>query len=219
MRHAEAEGNKTRVFQGWTDGSITDVGHVQAGFMAEKIKSFKIDVLFSSSLKRAIQTAEYISKVKSLPVLTREGLKEIYGGEWEGVPWEELPKRWPCEYYTWENEPLEHKMPMGESMSDFQKRIVDEIKNIANENIGKNICLVFHGTAIRVFMSYVNSNGLLGYNNITWYDNTSITTLEYENDIFTTLSEGDCSHLSMNLKTLGNQEWWIEKQKNTQIKE
>lgn len=186
--------------------------------MAEKLKSSKIDVLYSSNLKRAMQTAEYISKIKSLSIITTEKLKEINGGQWEGVPWEELPKRWPHEYYTWENKPLEHKMPMGESMVDFQNRIVDEIKIIAKENTGKNVCVVFHGTAIRAFMSYVNSNGLIGYTDITWYDNTSITTVEYENDKFITLAEGDCSHLSTNLKTIQNQEWWIEKQKK-QIKE
>ena len=84
VRHAEAEGNYLRIFHGWTDSGITDKGHVQAKKAAERLKDIPIDVLYSSSLKRTIQTAQYIADIKGLPIIRTDKLKEINGGDWEG---------------------------------------------------------------------------------------------------------------------------------------
>ena len=50
VRHAEAEGNKTRRFHGWTDSNLTERGHLQAQRVADRLKDVKIDVIYSSSL-------------------------------------------------------------------------------------------------------------------------------------------------------------------------
>ena len=65
VRHAEAEGNLNRIFHGWTDADITEKGHIQAKLAAESLKNRKIDVIYSSSMKRTIKTAEYIAKLKT----------------------------------------------------------------------------------------------------------------------------------------------------------
>ena len=49
VRHAEAEGNLYRIFHGWTDGSITERGHLQAKLVAERLKDTPIDVIFQQS--------------------------------------------------------------------------------------------------------------------------------------------------------------------------
>jgi len=67
VRHAEAEGNLNRVFHGWTDSSITERGHLQAQRVAQRLKDVDIDVIYSSSLKRTLQTAQYIADVKTFP--------------------------------------------------------------------------------------------------------------------------------------------------------
>jgi probable phosphoglycerate mutase len=212
VRHAEAEGNIKRLFHGWTDGHITDVGHKQAELLAKNIADYKIDVLYSSTLTRAIQTAEYISKTTDLPIIKKENLKEINGGDWEGVPWEDLPKFWPEDYRNWEDKPFLHKMPNGESMQEFLKRLVTELMKIISENQGANICVVTHGTAIRVLMSYFYFKNLSRSDEIPWYDNTSITIVEYKDNDFEIILEGDTKHLTDNLKTIESQEWWQNKQ-------
>lgn len=144
VRHAEAEGNLYRIFHGWTDSSITEKGHIQAQRAAESLKDTQIDILYSSSLKRTIQTAQYIADMKKLPIIRTDKLKEINGGEWEGKRWAELPGIWPKEYDTWENAPHTHKMPNGECMEEFQQRLKDEVLHIISNNKGKNICIVTH---------------------------------------------------------------------------
>ena len=210
VRHAEAEGNLYRIFHGWTDSGITEKGHVQAKKAAERLKDVNIDVLYSSSLKRTIQTAQYIADIKGLPIIRTDKLKEINGGDWEGEKWEDLPNIWPEEYHTWENAPHIHKMPNGETMEEFQQRLINEVMFIIDNNKGKDICVVTHGTAIRALMCRFFHLNLEEMINIKWYDNTSISIIDYEEGKFKVILEGDASHLDLELSTIQNQEWWKE---------
>jgi broad specificity phosphatase PhoE len=210
VRHAEAEGNKNRVFHGWTDSEITEKGHIQAMHVAERLKDTHIDILYSSSLKRCVQTASYIASVKGLPIIKRDKLKEINGGMWENMPWAVLPEKWPEEYYLWDNRPHLLKMPDGESMVKFQHRIIDEFQYIIGKNKGKSICAVTHGTAIKTIMCHFYNCSLEEMINIPWYDNTAVTIIECENGTFNILTEGDTSHLSNDMKTIENQDWWVK---------
>jgi broad specificity phosphatase PhoE len=210
VRHAEAEGNIQREFHGWTDSKITEKGHIQAKKASERLKNVKIDIIYSSSMKRTIQTAEYIAKVKNLPIIRTDKLKEINGGDWEGKKWDELPFLWPDEYDTWENKPHDHQMPNGESMKEFQSRLLDEVMYIINRNEGKNICVVTHGTAIRSMLCAFRGCELEEMLNIQWYDNTSFTIIDYENGSFKVVLEGDASHLDNELSTIKNQKWWSD---------
>ena len=201
VRHAEAEGNVNRRFQGWTDGELTEKGHIQAQKVAKRLKDEKIDVIYSSSLKRTMQTADYISKIKNLPIIRTDKLKEINGGDWENVSFDELPTLWPHEHDTWENKPHMHKMPNGESMEEFLQRLIKEVEYIIKSNTGKNICIVTHGTAIRALMCYFLGCNLNKMLEVEWYDNTSITIIEYEDGKYSVITKGDASHLSNELST------------------
>ena len=203
-------GNKIRRFHGWTDSSITERGHLQAQRVAEKLKDMDIDVIYSSSLKRTLQTAGYISKVKGLPIIRTDKLKEINGGDWEDLPWNELQRRWPEAYETWDNSPHLHQMPNGESMEEFQTRLLDEVMHIIQQNKGKNICIVTHGTAIRALICYFRACTLDEMINVAWCDNTAVTIIDYEDGLFTTVTEGDATHLGSDLGTITSQDWWQE---------
>ena len=208
VRHAEAEGNYKRLFHGWSDGEITEKGHIQAAKAAERLKDIRMDVLYSSSLKRTIQTAGYISKLKNLPIIRTDKLKEINGGDWEGEPWDVLPKKWPQEYHTWENTPHLHSMPNGENMEEFQKRLIDEIMHIISMNKGRHVGIVTHGTAIKALLCYFEACELEAMFGIKWCDNTGITIVDYEDEKFNLIMEGDSSHLGDELSTVKNQDWW-----------
>ena len=211
VRHAEAEGNANRLFHGWTDSSITKKGHIQAMQVAERLKAMDMDLIYSSTLRRTMQTADYIAKAKGLPIMRTDKLKEINGGDWEDLPWSVLPEKWPDEYDLWENKPHIHQMPNGESMKEFQTRIIDEFWHIINNNKSKDICIVTHGTAIKSLMCFFYHYSLEEMVNFPWYDNTAITIIDYKDDKFNIVMEGDTSHLSKEMKTLENQEWWLEK--------
>lgn len=208
VRHAQAEGNMLREFHGWTDSEITDMGHKQAQRVAERLQEEPIDVLYSSSMKRTLQTAQYIADRKQLPIIRTDKLKEINGGDWEGTKFEQLSTLWPIEHDTWENKPHLHQMPNGESMEEFRERLLQEVDAIIAANRGKTICIVTHGTAIKALMCHFHVCPLEHMVNIPWYDNTSVTIIDHEDGHFKVIKEGDASHLGRELSTLQNQDWW-----------
>lgn len=210
VRHAEAEGNLNRLFHGWYDSRITDKGHKQAKAVADKLADLPIDVIYSSSLTRTLQTAQYIADMKQLPIIRTDKMKEINGGNWENKPWDAIPELFPNENYTWENEPHIHQMPNGENMEEFYNRLIKEVMHIIGQNRGKNICIVTHGTAIRAMLCRFYGKKLEHMKNIFWHDNTSVTIVDYydDKDEFDVIQEGDAEHLGFELSTIQNQEWW-----------
>ena len=92
IRHAEAEGNLYRRVHGWFDSLITPTGRSQIERLEERIRKelqtgLKYDAIYSSDLKRTMETAGAVSRAASLPVMPRRDLREINSGEWEDLPW------------------------------------------------------------------------------------------------------------------------------------
>ena len=210
VRHAEAQGNIERLFQGWTDGLLSEKGHRQAELLGDRLNLEEIDGIYVSALKRTQETASYIAKLKNLNMNIRDDLCEINGGEWENVPFDLLPSKWPKEYEAWNFKPDIHQMPGGESMKDVFDRIRTAILSIIEENKGKSICIVSHGTAIRTFMCYLLGVEFTDLVDIPWFENTAVTKFTFENGEVEVLLEGDISHLTKDMSTLYNQEWFEE---------
>lgn len=213
VRHGEAEGNLKRIFQGWTDSDLTPKGYQQAEKVAKRLKAEKIDIMYSSPLKRAFETARLIAEEQGIKdILIAEGLKEINGGDWENQEWDQLPVKWPEEYTTWETNPHLHCMPMGESMREAFDRTIDSTMNIIKGNQGKSICIVTHGTVLRTLMCYFLGKPFEHLVTVSWYDNTSISVVEFNNNAFKVFLEGDNSHLGEELSTFATQDWWKTKE-------
>ena len=116
IRHCEAEGNVKQIFQGRTDAPITENGRQQLELLALRLRNTKIDVLYSSPLVRAYETAVAVNQYHNLPILQEQGLMELDGGEWEGVPWTDLPEKFPEMAEIWWKTPHEFVSERGESM-------------------------------------------------------------------------------------------------------
>jgi probable phosphoglycerate mutase len=101
-------------------------------------------------------------------------------------------------------------MPNGETMEEFQVRLLEEIKYIIDNNKGKSICIVTHGTAIKALLCRFYGCTLEEMLRIPWHENTSVTVVDYENDKFNVVMEGDASHLGKEMSTIRNQDWWID---------
>lgn len=208
VRHGEARGNVERNFHGWFDSDLTENGRAQIARLPAYFKEIKIDAAYASDLKRTRETAEIVAKEKGLPVNERRGLREIHGGEWEDVPWDDLPEKFPESYGHWLERPHLCRMPGGESMVDFQTRIYETVLQIAAENEGKNVLIATHGTAIKVLLCRVKNVPLSEMPGEPWCDNASVTVLECAEDgTITVKVDGDNSHLQ-DISTLAKQYWW-----------
>ncbi len=91
IRHAQTEYNSDRVVNGQSDNEgINDIGEQEAYTVADKLQPQDYDIIFSSPLKRAKETAEIINQTLHLPIYYRDSLKERSFGSLEGKQWTEI---------------------------------------------------------------------------------------------------------------------------------
>ena len=131
FRHGETDFNKRGLVQGQTcDIGLNEIGVEQAKKLAEKLQDINLQVIFSSPLQRALQTAEIIAKSKNIPVIIEKGFIEINLGEAEGKRKSELDEEefrlWMC----WEEPSFAFKG--GEDRIDAERRAMEALGRIIN---------------------------------------------------------------------------------------
>lgn len=211
VRHCEASGNKNRIFHGHFDSDITENGKSQLKLLSERFKKITFDAIYSSDLKRAYKTAEAVNKYMSHNITEQRELREIYGGEWENIDFEEIAKRFPVEFEMWTKSPENFRMPGGESYLEFYGRIKTAIYNIISQNKGKTVVAVTHGTAIKLYLTYASGLDLSRSEEIAWCDNTAVSAIDYdENSKPHIVYMNDSNHLTTDTETITSQKWWQE---------
>lgn len=153
IRHGESLGNAKHVFLGHTDLDLSERGYAQAERTAEFLKSEKIDVIYSSSLIRAYNTAVPHAKMRNIEIIKSDNMRELNAGEWENHSVEKLIEEY-GEIFTveWRQRfgSFSH-LKKGESVHELAERIYNETHRIARENVGKTILIATHAAAIRSF--------------------------------------------------------------------
>ena len=149
VRHGQTEYNKKGIFQGHIDVPLNEKGKEQALEIAKKIEKIDIDVIISSPLTRALQTAQTIANKKKLDIITDKQFIERSFGEMEGKkPTEELN----IDKFT--DFDLNYKGNSIESIIDFQKRIYSGIEKLKKQYKDKNVLLVTHTGVIEMVTAY-----------------------------------------------------------------
>ena len=149
LRHGQSEWNILNKVQGQQNTALTEKGIEQAQKAAIRLIKENIDVIYSSDLKRAYQTAEVIGDKLSLEVNTLCGIREMNFGTWEGLPIETIERDHLDHYKTWRTAPHEITFVDGENLAKVQERALAAVNKIISETSHKNILLVSHGTAIK----------------------------------------------------------------------
>ena len=217
IRHAEAMGNVHEIFQGHTDCEISPKGKLQLECLKKRCKDLNYDVIFSSPLKRAVETAEAINAYREIPIQIDDGLLEINGGIFEGKKFRELPELYPEAYDLWKNHHPKFVVENGESMESVFNRITLTITKLAARNREKTIAIVSHGCAIRNFLCYANNKSLNEINDVSWSDNTAISKIEFDHNLKPTIIfQNDSSHLTDEASTLSFQTWWKKEMLTTE---
>ena len=96
IRHGESQADILHVHEGRADFSLTERGHSQAQAMGKWVaEHYCLDLIFASTLKRAAQTAQYLSEAAGVEVNADEDLMEFNNGLLVGLPFEEAAARYP----------------------------------------------------------------------------------------------------------------------------
>ncbi len=179
IRHGQSEGNKIRAFLGHTDLDLTELGHLQAENTARFLKDIQVDVIYSSDLIRAYNTALHTTELKGMEIIRNKNLREIYAGKWENGLFAELEEIYKESYGVWLTNIGRARCDEGESTEELQKRIVSEITKIAEENEGKTVFIFTHATPIRTFKAFCDGKTLDEMKDVPWATNASVSHFEY----------------------------------------
>ncbi|MBC7333975.1 MAG: alpha-ribazole phosphatase [Actinobacteria bacterium] len=149
IRHGQTIWNAEGKYQGDVDVELTNFGIKQAKLMAKYLSRVHFSSIYSSPLRRALDTARIIAKGRKREVIIRENLKELNFGKWEGLKFDEISKFYGSEYKKWLDNPFKNTPPGGESFSSLTERSSKEIHRIIDENEdGSNVAVVTHGGVI-----------------------------------------------------------------------
>jgi len=160
IRHGETEWNRLRKYMGRSDIGLNARGKSQAARARRSLKKEKIDTIYSSDKKRAMSTARIIFGDR--PIEVKKGLREMELGGWEGLTYDMCMKKYGKVYQSWLNDPFHTKIPGGESMKDFAKRVMTSVKKIASKNENKTVAIVTHGGPIGIILKNImKTDGLL----------------------------------------------------------
>lgn len=152
IRHGQSIGNAKEMYLGHTNLGLSDVGKLQAKLTAEHLKNIDIDVIYSSDLIRAHDTALPHAILRGLNVIDSKELREMYIGDWEGKLIDDLKRDHYQEFVVdWHENFGTFCFPNGESVNQATKRVYSEIMRIAKENLGKTILIASHAAVIRAF--------------------------------------------------------------------
>lgn len=154
IRHGQTEWNATGRWQGQADPPLNVVGRAQAQATALELMSQHIDVLISSDLTRARETAEIIGASIGLPVSLEPRLREINLGEWQGLFSDEIRARWPDEMKRWIESPLVIRPPNGETIHELADRVLTAVRDITAQYSDRTIGLVAHELPIAVITTH-----------------------------------------------------------------
>lgn len=209
VRHCEAFGNTTGIFQGHTDCDISGNGQKQLELLALRCRNMPIEALYSSPLKRAQVTAQAINKYHNLPLQIEPRFIEINGGVWEEKAWLDLPKLYPEDSEAWNNAPHTFAPEQGESMHEVYDRIWDGITDIVRKNKDKLVCVASHGCAIRNFLCRALGYPIERLNEVDWCDNTAISVIDFDDQLNSkVIAMNDASHLTPETSVFMHQNWW-----------
>lgn len=214
IRHAQAEGNLYRRIQGRYDSLITRLGKKQIELLRERLLTEQIDAVYSSDLRRAMETAAAAAEPRGLEIHPVPGLREIALGVWEDKCWGEVEDDDPEQIYFYNASPDRWSIPGGEPFAAVQERIAASLRAIAAENDGKTVAVVCHGGAIRAFLAYAMGIPANEIKRVFHCDNTGITLLEVTDGEFRVVYANDNDHLPDEFSTFKRETWWKEESSN-----
>jgi broad specificity phosphatase PhoE len=180
VRHGATDWNLQGRCQGSTDRDLSDVGIRQADQIAELLSEQEINAIYSSSLRRAQQTAERISQPHKLPVLIEEDVRELDHGELEGLTFNEIKANYGDFLVRWRSEPAEICVPGGERLADVAERAWNGLNQIVQRHAdAERILVVSHNFPILGIVCRVSGTHLNEYRTFH-LDPCGITRLKYD---------------------------------------
>jgi phosphoserine phosphatase len=151
-RHGETDWNRDGRFQGHADPPLNRTGRDQAVELSVALMAQELAAIYSSPLRRALETAEIVAASRGLGPVIVDALREVDVGSWSGLTRAEVQRRFPEQYARW----LDYGQGWedGETYDEMGRRVVAALIEIAAAHEAERVLAVTHGGPIRAAIAF-----------------------------------------------------------------
>ena len=163
VRHGATQLTAEDRFSGAVGVDLSLEGRAQVERLAERLAGEPISAVYASPLSRTIETATILATPHRLPILHRDGLREISHGRWEGLTRHEVEDRFSNEYAAWDADPFTFAPEGGESGLAVLARALPVVRELVVAHAGQNVLVVSHKATLRLLISSLLGFDARGY--------------------------------------------------------
>jgi broad specificity phosphatase PhoE len=163
VRHGTTALTAEDKFSGSIGVELSDEGRWQAEKTGERLARDGVAAIYSSTLSRALDTATIIGRHCGRTPATRDGLREISHGHWEGLSRAEVEEKFGDEYHSWEQDPFTFAPEGGESGVAVLARALPVVRDIVASHPDQRVILVSHKATLRLILSSLLGFDARGY--------------------------------------------------------
>lgn len=195
MRHGETDYNRQQRFQGQVDVPLNAAGREQARRLAQRLADDPADVLVSSDLRRALETAAPLAAAWGREPQPCPALREQAFGILEGLEVPTVRERHPELWAQWVAHGADFALPGGgESLRQFQRRVLDGVRDLALAHPDGKVAVVTHGGVLDMLWRCAQGQPLDGLRRCE-IPNTGINRLRWRDGLLVVDAWADAAHL------------------------
>jgi len=194
VRHGQTYWNVEARIQGHGDSDLTPEGVAQAEAIAARLADEPCDLLISSDLGRAHETAKRVAARNGRPIVLDPRLRERAFGVGEGMSYAELDRTYPGSFVRTGTVDADLAVPGGESRRQFHARVCSAFEDYAARHAGRNLVVVAHGGVLSSLYRHVNGIALESVHPIP-IANASYNRLAHDGSRWTIERWSDTAHL------------------------
>jgi probable phosphoglycerate mutase len=194
VRHGQTDWNVAMRIQGHGDSHLTDEGIAQAEAIGARLADEPCDMLVSSDLGRAHETAKRVAARNGKSIVLDSRLRERAFGVGEGLSYAELDRAYPGSFQRNGKVDPDLCVPGGESRRQFHARVCDAFDDLAAKHAGRNLIVVAHGGVLSSLYRYVKGIALESVHPIP-IANASYNLLRHDGSAWSIETWSDTAHL------------------------
>ncbi|HUG33231.1 MAG TPA: histidine phosphatase family protein [Anaerolineales bacterium] len=142
---------------------LSDEGRAQVEHLARRLSDDKLEAVYCSPLDRTLETATILAAPHKLTPVSKDSLREISHGHWDGLTRAEVEEKFGNEYAAWEADPFTFAPEGGESGLSVLARALPVIREIVVAHEGRNVLVVSHKATLRLLISSLLGFDARGY--------------------------------------------------------
>jgi broad specificity phosphatase PhoE len=167
VRHGEIDANVNKVYAGRSDDPLNATGRSQSLAAGRQLDDKGIVAIYSSPLRRTMETATIIGDHIACAPKAIESFNELLMGPWEGLSEAEVAARYPDELAIWSARPAELRIPGRETLQELQQRALAGVREIQRGWADSaRVAVVTHVAVIRALLLWAEGRNLNEYKQV-----------------------------------------------------